>query len=164
MLIGTGQGLIGLESAALKLKRTYLTVTPAAHLKVKAQRIHSLKAHAVQTHALLESLAVKLTAGIQHAHSLHKLALRDSAPVVTHRYPARVRKLYLYALAGIHAELIHAVVNDLLEQHIDSVIGCRAVAQLAYVHTRTRTDMLHIVHVADIILIILHRLWCIGIE
>ena len=130
---------------------------------METQRIDCLKTDTVQAHALLESLAVELTAGVEHAHRLDQFALRNSASVVTYHNLARIGQIYLDTLAGIHAELIHAVVDNLLEQYVDSVIGCRTVAQLAYIHTRTRTDMLHIVHVADVVLIILH-LRCLRIK
>ena len=120
------------------------------------QRIHSLKADTVQTNALLERLAVKLTTCVKYAYGLNQFTLRNTASVVSHNNTARIGQVYLYALARIHAELIDAVVYDLLEQYVDSVIGCRAVAQFTYVHTGTGTDMLHIVHVADIVLVVLH--------
>ena len=114
MLIGTGLGLIGLQLATLKLEGADLTVTPAAYLKVQAQRIHGLKAHTVQAHALLESLAVKLTAGIEDTDSLQQLTLRDSTAIVTHHYTACINQVNLDALARVHAELIHTVVYYLL--------------------------------------------------
>ena len=163
VLFGTGQSLIGLEFAALELEGTDLTVTPAAHLEDVAERINCLKADTVQTNALLERLAVKLTAGIKHADRLDKFALRDTATVVTDYDTARIGQIDLNAFAGIHTELIDAVVNDLLEQYVYSVIGGRSVAEFTDVHTWTGTDMLHIVHVADIVLVILH-LWCLRVK
>ena len=115
------------------------------------QRIHCLHTHTVQAYTLLEGLAIILTAGVEHAHCLHQLALRDAAAIVAHADALVVGDVNLDALAGMHLKLVDRVVDDLLEQHIDTVVVLRAVAQLTDIHTGTQAHVLHITQVAYVV-------------
>jgi len=45
-------------------------------------------------------------------------------------------------VAGSHDKFVHRVIDHLLDEHVDAVVGLRAVAQLADIHARTQPDML----------------------
>ena len=64
--------------------------------------------------------------------------------------------MYLYALAGVHLELVDRVVDYLLQKHIDAVLGQLTVAQATDIHTRTCTHMLHVGEVAYVVVGILN--------
>ena len=112
----------------------------ALDLEVAAQRVHRLRTHAVQAHALLEGLAVVLGAGVDLAHHVDHLAQWHTPPVVAH-FHARAfdRDLDLFAVA--HHEFIDAVVQHLLQQDVDAVVEAAAVAQLTDVHARPQPDV-----------------------
>ena len=54
----------------------------------------------------------------------------------------------LDTLAESHLELIDTVVDNLLEQHVYTVIALRTVAELSDVHTGAQADVLHVTEVA----------------
>ena len=58
-------------------------------------------------------------------------------------------------MAEAHHILVDGIVEHLLEQHVDSVVVVRPVAQLADVHTGAQTDMFAPVEGLDIIFYIL---------
>ena len=66
----------------------------------------------------------------------------DATPVVTHPYAQVVLDVYLDALTGVHFKLVDRVVDDLLEQHVDAVLGQCTVAQATDVHARACADVL----------------------
>ena len=105
------------------------------------EHVHGLDAHAVQTHGLLEGLAAVLAAGVHLADGRRERLQGDAASVVAHRDPI-VLDGDLHLTSGAHDELVHRVVHHLLDKHVDTVVGLRAVAQLADIHARTQPDML----------------------
>ena len=105
------------------------------------ERVDGLLADAVETDGLLEGLGVVLRAGVDDRHALKDLAERNAAAVVAHAQGAIGESdLDLFAVA--HRELVDGVIDGLLEQHIDAVLGVAAVAEAADVHARTQPDML----------------------
>ena len=122
----------------------HLALSVGLHLEVRAQRIDRLHAHTVQSYALLESLGVVFSAGVEHAHGLHQLALRYAAAIVAHADTQVFVYRNLNALACVHLELVDAVVDYFLQKHVDAVLGKRAVAQPAYIHTRSGAHVLHV--------------------
>ena len=137
---------------------THLTITVATHLKVAAQRIDGLHADTIQTNRLLKGLGVVLTASVQHRDRLDHLSLGDATTIVAHRHPQVLIDRHLNTVTGLHLELIDGVVDDFLQQHIDTIFRQGAIAQATDIHTRTGTYMLHVTQMADILVIILYRL------
>ena len=129
----------------------HMSVTIATHLKTTAQRIDRFDAHAVQAHAFLESLRVILTTGVQFADRLDKFALRNAAPIIAHTDPEIVLDVDLNLLARSHLELVDAVIQRFLQQHINTVIALASVPQTADVHAGADTDMLHVIQMSDVL-------------
>ncbi len=145
------------QLSALEGCPAHLSVAIAVHLEVCAQRVDGLHAHAVQAYGLLEGLRVVLAAGVEHAHGVDHLALRDAAAVVAHADAQVVADGHLNAVAGVHLELVDAVVDDLLQQHVDAVLGQRAVAQPADVHAGAEAYVLRAAQRAYVVVVIVYR-------
>ena len=144
-------GLVADELAFLEDEGSHFSLAVALHLEAGTEGVDGLHAHAVESYALLEGLGVVFSARVEHAHGLHELSLRDSAAVVAHAHGLVVFNVYLNPVAGVHLELIDTVVDDLLEQHVDSVFGQRAVAESADIHARSGAHVLHVGEVADVV-------------
>ena len=67
--------------------------------------------------------------------------------------------IHLNTVASLHLELVDRVVDDFLQQHVDTVFWQRAIAQTSDIHTWTCTNMLHIRQMSDVIIIILYLLF-----
>ena len=130
------------EFSTFKDGFSHLSIAKRVHLEVRRERVDRLDADTIQTNRLLESLRVVLTASVQHADSLDHLALRNATTIVTNRDTKVVFNVDFDAVASLHLKLIDGVVDDLLQQHIDAILGKRAVAQSSDVHTRTQANML----------------------
>ena len=142
-VLGVGSG-VALQLTFLEHQMAHLALAVGLHLEVRAQRIDRLHAHPVQSYALLESLRVVFSSGVEHAHGLHQLALRYAAAIVAHADTQVFVYRNLNALACVHLELVDAVVDYFLQKHVDAVLGKRAVAQPAYIHTRSGAHVLHV--------------------
>ena len=120
------------------------------------EEVDSLDTHAVHADRLLESLRVVLTAGIQLAHSLNHLTLRNATAIVTQAHAFIIGDIHLDALARIHTELVNGVVDSLLEKNVDTILGVRTVTETSDIHTRTGTDMVNVTQVGDVIVVVLY--------
>ncbi len=156
--IGTVVGLdaaVAGQLAVGEFGATALAVAEGLHLEVAAEGIHGLGTHAVQSHRLLENLAVVFGAGIELRHRLDKFSEGDAATVVADGHAALGEvNLHLYFLAESGSELIDGIINHLLDEHVDAVVVARAVAQFTDVHTRTEPYVLHILEMDDTLVVI----------
>ena len=130
------------EFAELESGLAHLAVAEGVHLEVAAQRVDGLDTHTVQTDRLLEGLRVVLATGVQHADGFNHLTLRNAAAIVADRDAQVGLDGDFNAVAGLHLELVNAVVDDFLQQHVDAVLREGTVAQSANIHTRAQSDML----------------------
>jgi len=156
VFVGSVLSGVALQHSLFEYGRTNLSIAVATHFEVAAQGIYRLHTHTVQTHALLEGFAIVLSSRIQHTDGFNHLSLRDASSVVAHTDTEVLVDVYLDALAGVHLEFIDAVVDDLLQQDVDSVVAMASVAQLSDVHTRSGAYMIHVAQVADVVFVILH--------
>ena len=156
VLILCSLGLVAFHHTPLKGHRTHLSFTEAPHLKMGTQRIHRFHTHTVQTHTLLERLRVVLTTRIEYAHRLHEFSLRDATAIVAYGHTQVILDIDLYALAGIHLELVDGVVDHLLQQHVDTIFRQGAIAQTTDIHSWTGPYMFHIRQMTDILIGILN--------
>ena len=138
----SGLCLVRNKFTPFKVQYAHLTIAIGLDSEVLAQGIDGFHTHTVQTHRLLESLGVILTASVEHADGFYKLALWNATAIVSDRYPQVVFDIHLYALSGIHLKLVDRVVDDLFQQDIDAVFGQRAVAQSSDIHAWTQADVL----------------------
>ncbi len=145
---------VALQHALRKNNAVHLPVAVGARLEASAQGVHRLQTHTIQTHAFLERLAVVFSARVQHRNSLNQLAQGNATAVIAHADAQAVLHVHLYALALPHLELIDAVVDDFLHEHIDAVLGLAAVAQPANIHAGARAHVLHVAQVAYVFLVV----------
>ena len=155
LVVGVG-GLVVGKVALLKLQRPYLAVSVRLYLEVGRESVDRLHTHTVKADALLERLGVVLAACVEHRHSLDELALRYTASVVAHRHAQTLVDVDLDAASGVHLKLVDRVVDYLLKQHVDAVLGQVAIAQTTDVHTGTGAHVLHVGEVADVVVGILY--------
>ena len=148
---------IALQFAPFEGSAAHLSVTETLHDEMRAQGIDGFQSDTIQTDTLLKSLRVVLTTGVQHTDSLNQFALRNATTIVAHGNAEIIFDVYLYPLAGIHLKLIDGVVDNFLQQHIDTVLGHRAVTQTTDIHTGACTHMLHVRQMLDVIVYILYR-------
>ena len=87
-----------------------------------AQGVDSLHTHTIQTYRLLESLRVVLTTCIEYADSLDEFALRDASTIVANGDAQIFIDIDFNPLASLHLKLVNRVVNDLLQQNIDTIL------------------------------------------
>ena len=106
-------------------------------LEMLAQRIDGLHTDTIQADGLLEGLGVVLTTGIEHTDGLNHLTLRNATTIVSYADTEMILHRNLDAVAGIHLKFIDGVVDDLLQQHVDAVLGKRTVTQSSNIHART---------------------------
>ena len=132
---------VALLDALREGDRARLAVADRTDRKLARKHVDGLDADAVQTDGLLEGRAAVFAAGIHLADGRRERFERNAAAVVAHRDHV-VGHRDLDQLAGAHDEFVDRVVDNLLDQDIDAVVGLRAVAQLADIHARTQADML----------------------
>lgn len=108
---------------------------------VGGQGVDRLLADAVEADGLLEGLGVVFGAGVDDGHAVHEFAQRDAPAVVAHAQGAVV-ELDLDFFAEAHGKLVDAVIDRLLEQHVDAVLGVGAIAEAADIHAGAETDVL----------------------
>ena len=149
-------GLVTGHLTFLEGSLAHHAIAITAYLEVTAQRIDGLHADTIQTHGLLKSLRVVLTTSIQHGYGLDHLSLWDASPIVSDRNTQVVVNSHLDTVARFHLEFIDGVVDNLFQQHVDTIFGQGAVAQTTDIHTRTSTYMLHITQMTDVLVIILY--------
>ena len=102
--------------------RRALAVAHTADVELCRQCVHSLDAHAIQTHRPLVGLRVILGSGVHFARRILDLVQRNAAAIVTYGDCA-VGHLDVDGRLGVaRVELIDAVVDHLLDEHIDAVI------------------------------------------
>ena len=105
------------------------------------KHVDGLDADAVQADGLLEGRAAVLAAGVHLADGRRERLEGNAAAVVAHRNHV-VGDRNGDLTAGAHDELVHRVVHDLLDEDVNAVVGLRAVAQLADIHTGPQADVL----------------------
>ena len=115
VLVLCGFRIVARDDTLLEGGLTHFSLAEAAHLKMGTQRIDSLHTDTVQTHRLLESLRVILTASVQDADGLNHLTLGDATPIVAYRHSQIVFDINLKAVAGLHLKLIDGVVDDFFQ-------------------------------------------------
>ena len=144
-------GHIAYQPTFLESRPTHLSVTETRHFETAAQGIHRLDTNPIQTDTLLERLGIVLTTGIQLTDRLNELALRNTPAIVADAHTKIVFDGHFNLLSGSHLELVDAVVHHFLQEDVDTVIVLLSVTQPADVHTRTDTDVFHVVEVTDVV-------------
>ena len=119
--------------------------------------VHGLETDTVQTHGLLVSLGVVLTACVEDAHSLHHGVQRNTSSEVAYCCGLLVYS-YLDLLSESSRELVDGVVDHFLEEHVDAVSQILSVTQSSDVHSRTSADMFDAFERLDVVVCIINNL------
>ena len=155
---GLGNGLVILENAELETGGLDLSLPETLDAEFGGQGVDRLGAHPVQADGLGEGTLAVLGAGVDLGDTIDHGSVRN-APAVVPDLDGSVPDADLDGLAVAHEVLVDAVVDDLLEQHIDAVIRTCPIAELADVHARPEPDVLLPVERADVALrVVLSRL------
>src|SRR6185437_8467120 len=133
-------GVFLLQLADLETRLGEFTVAMAADEKVFRQRIHGLRADAVEADAELKHVVIVFRAGVDLGNAVHDLAERNATPEIAHRHAITVEADVNF-LAVAHDEFINGVVHNLLEQDIAAVVGMRARADAPDIHAGAQPDM-----------------------
>ena len=149
---------IAFQYAFFKYGASHFSVAERMCFETAGEGVHCLESHTVESYAFLECFGVVFTTRVEHRHSFYEFAQRDASSVVSDAGAQMVFYVYLNALAGIHLEFVDTVVNDLFEQHIDTVLCLTAVTQTTDIHAGSGAHMLHIGEVAYIFVAIRHSL------
>ena len=123
------------------MDRVRLAVAYAARHKLARKHIHGLDADPIEADRLFESGRTVFTAGIHLRDRRSEAFQRNTAPVITDRHRFAFDR-NLDHLARAHDELVHRVVDSLLDKHVYSVVRLRTVAEFSDIHTRAQPDML----------------------
>ncbi len=130
------------EHALGELERLGFSIAPGLDLEKVGQCVDRLDTDAVETHGFLEGLAVILRTGVDLCGAVEKFAKRNSAAEIAHLDAAFLVDLDLDLLAVAHDVLVDGVVDGLLEQDVEAVVGRGAVAELADIHAGAHADVL----------------------
>ena len=109
-------------------------------LEVGREKVYGFGSHSVEAHGFLEDGGIVFSPGIHHRDAFHDLAQGNAPAVVAYRYGA-VLDGDVDALTLPHDKLVDGVVDDLLEQDVDTVVRRGSVAQFADVHPGTQADV-----------------------
>ena len=129
------------EVSPAEMAEGALALAVGCHVEIRRHGVHGLGTHAVHTYGLLEVGIVKLAAGIELGSGVYDLIERNTAAEVPHG-DGLVLYGNVYPLAESHGELVNGVVDDFLQEDIDSVSLAVSVSKAADVHTRTAADVL----------------------
>ena len=132
---------LGHQRSPLEHRLGALAAPHGHDLEVGGQCVHRLGAHAVQTHGELEHIVVVLGAGVDDGDALHHLPQGNATAVVPNLHPA-AGNLYGHLAAIAHDEFVNRVVDDLLQEDVDSVVAVGAIPQPPDVHPGPEPDVL----------------------
>ena len=140
-LLGLGDAVVLHELAAGELDELGLAVADGLGHVFDGEGVDGLLADAVEADGFLEGLAVVFGAGVDDRDAVDELAQRDAAAVIAHPDGA-AGDLDLDLPAGAHREFVDGVVDGLLEEDVDAVLGMGAVAEAADIHAGADPDVL----------------------
>ena len=138
--VGCSALLLPFQFAALKEHFGAPTIAVGADDEVGRKRVDGLGADAVEPHAELEDVVVVFGTGVDDRNALYYLAEGNAAAVVADLDEPLV-DLDVDLLATAHNELIDCIVNEFLEQYVDTVVGIGTRAEAADVHTGPQADV-----------------------
>ena len=133
--------LFALQDAAFEPGLVELPVAIRTNRELLRQRIHRLGSDTVEPDGEGERPPLIFAACIHFRNTRHNFVERNSAPIVANGDASGVQR-DLDALADPHREFIDAVVDDLLDKHVNSVLGMASITETADVHAGAKADML----------------------
>ena len=141
VLFGGGyDGVVLVQNPLTEKGALALLVPEGDDLETGREKVYGFGPHPVEAHGFLEDGGIVLPAGIHHRDAFHDLAQGDAPAVVAHRYGAFLDG-DVDALALPHDKFVDGVVDDLLEQDVDTVVRGGSVAQFADVHPGAQADV-----------------------
>lgn len=142
------------EHTFLKYGLMHLAIAHTACNKAARQGIDSLQAHTIHTHRGGEHCGVVLAARVEFRHSIYQGTKGYATAIVAYFGSEIVVYVHLNAFAKPLVKLVDTIVYTLLEQHIYTIFGMRAIAQATNVHAGTRTYVLGILKMSYFALVI----------
>ena len=141
VLFGGGHYGVVLDQKSLTEKGALAFLVPKGDdLKIGREKVYGFGSHSVEAHGFLEDGGIVFSPGIHHRNAFHDLAQGNAPAVVAYRYGA-VLDGDVDALTLPHDKLVDGVVDDLLEQDVDTVVRRGSVSQFADVHPGTQADV-----------------------
>jgi hypothetical protein len=118
------------------------TLLPVAdHFEIRGKRVHRFRADPVQTDGELEHIVRVFSACIDFTHAIDHFTERYTATEIAHAHLVAV-PIDLDRIAFAHDELVDTVIDYLLEEHVDAVLGMTSVSGPADVHSCSKAYML----------------------
>ena len=136
---------------ALEYRFAHLSVSHTSGYETRTQGIDRLGTHTVQTYALLKSLGIVFTSGVQHRYCIDQTTQGNTTAIVAHRNTQIIFYGNVDTLTDSHFKFIDGIVYHFFQKHINSVFRLRTISQAANVHTRTHTHVLHIAQMTDVL-------------
>src|SRR5262249_29826431 len=127
-LAGLEDPRLGLELALLELDDLGLAFANGLGAVGDGKGVDRFLADAVEPDRFLERFAVVLGAGVDDRNAVAQLAQRDAAAVVAN-LDAALGELDFDLPPLPHGEFVDGVIDRLLEQHVDAVLGVGPVAE-----------------------------------
>ena len=128
------------QFSSFKICSLRLPLSKALDGKINRQGVHGFRTHPIQPHRFLKSPRIILTSRVDFGHDIDHLSQWNTATIITHLH-LTLPDVNSHTLSMAHGMFIDAVIDDLLEKHVNSVICRLAVSQFAYVHPRTHSDV-----------------------
>ena len=107
----------------------------------EGQRIDGFLPNAVQADRFLKRLAVIFRARVDDGDAVDEFPQRDAAAVIADAHRALVEH-DLDPLARAHRKFVDAIIDRLLDEHVNAILGVRAIAEPPDIHPRTQADVL----------------------
>lgn len=146
---------------AIETKENLLALGQQIQLQAKnmeaASRLYAEqrhKVHTIHTHRGGEHCGVVLAARVEFRHSIYQGTKGYATTIVAYFGSEVVVYVHLNAFAKPLVKLVDTIVYTLLEQHIYTIFGMRAIAQATNVHAGTRTYVLGILKMSYFALVI----------
>ena len=133
-------GLLAGQHSAFEARLVEPSVADRAHEKEFREGVDRLRADAVEADGEFEDIVIIFAAGVHHRNTFDHFVERNAAAVVPDGDTAFLNGQF-DSPAVAHDELVDAVVDDLLDEDVDAVVGVRTIAHAPDVHTGPEPDV-----------------------
>lgn len=117
-----------------------LTIAHRARSKLARKHIYGLHTHTIQTYGLFEGFAIVLTTRIHLTYGCRQRLQGDASAIIADSHHIIFNRDF-NPITRTHNKLINRVIDGLLDKHIYSIVGLRAITQLSDIHTWSQTQM-----------------------
>ena len=136
------------QITALKRNFVHLAVSDRTCNEAFAQGVYGFQTHTVQSYGSGKYRRVVLTPCVQLRHGGHETSQGNATSVVANGTRGVVGNVHLNALTETFVKFVYRIVDGFLQQHVDTIIGMRTIAQATDIHTGAQADVIHVFEVA----------------